>query len=297
MRIFSLLLFSVAISFPVLAQAEIPFVFSDVSAGVFRFQIKLAEQGNPEAQYKVGEMYELGKGVSRDMGKATEWYQKAAGKGHLKASYKMLFLDIKAKGLNTGSKAQVAALRKEASGGNADAQYFLGKMYAAGVGVPKNLNKSISWYNKAAFNGIPEAEHEAIAVEEELARIKERSAKRRAVAEAEEKKKREAERQAKLEAEAKAKAQKEREARQKREQAAKREAERRRAAERKDAEQRRRDRERAEAEAAAAEKERQEKERLAKEQSQDAKPASTSSTTFEADPCKGKKARFLSICK
>ncbi|MCW9012930.1 MAG: hypothetical protein OQL06_04035 [Gammaproteobacteria bacterium] len=295
MRIISFLIFSVALGLSVPTHAGIPIVFSDVSAGVFRFQFKLAEQGNPEAQYKVGEMYELGKGVPKDLEKARQWFEKAAAKEHLKASYKILYLDIKAHGMNAPRKDQVAVLRKEAASGNADAQYFLGKMYASGIGVPKNLNNAASWLNKAAFNGIPEAEHEAIAVEEEQARISDRSAKRRAVAEEEARKKQEAERKEKELAAAKA--QKEKEARQ-RELAAKREAERK-AASRREAEKRRREQESAESKAAAAEQEKLERERAEKAKivqvtKQDEKKESAS---FDADPCKGKKARFLSTCK
>ena len=70
----SLIIFlSVLLMLPAVSLAEISIVFSDVSAGVFRFQIKLAEQGNAEAQYKVGEMYESGKGADKDVVAALEW--------------------------------------------------------------------------------------------------------------------------------------------------------------------------------------------------------------------------------
>jgi|GEM_PF-4289085 len=86
---------------------------SDISAGVFRFQIKLAEQGNPEAQYKVGEMYEQGKGVPKDMDKAKEWFKKAAKQGHRKANYKLLYLEVQMNGLNDVTKTQVDSIRKK----------------------------------------------------------------------------------------------------------------------------------------------------------------------------------------
>jgi len=46
----SIFFISVLLMLPVISWAGLPIVFSDVSAGVFRFQIKLAEQGNAEAQ-------------------------------------------------------------------------------------------------------------------------------------------------------------------------------------------------------------------------------------------------------
>lgn len=34
-----------------------------------------------------------------------------------------------------------------------DAQFSLGEMYADGIGVPRNLEKAIDWFTKAAVNG------------------------------------------------------------------------------------------------------------------------------------------------
>ena len=50
-------------------------VFSTVSQadGLFNFQMKLAKQGNAEAQFKVGEMYATGFGVKQDRKEAMKW--------------------------------------------------------------------------------------------------------------------------------------------------------------------------------------------------------------------------------
>lgn len=37
--------------------------------------------------------------------------------------------------------------------GDADAQYYLGEMYADGDGVPRNLKTAIKWYTRAAEKG------------------------------------------------------------------------------------------------------------------------------------------------
>lgn len=42
--------------------------------------------------------------------------------------------------------------------GHPQAQSILGHMYEQGVGVEKNIQKSIQWYEKAAMKGIPDAE-------------------------------------------------------------------------------------------------------------------------------------------
>jgi len=41
---------------------------------------KSAEQGYVKAQYHLGAMYEIGRGVARDYKKALEWYEKSAEK-------------------------------------------------------------------------------------------------------------------------------------------------------------------------------------------------------------------------
>lgn len=291
------IIFTICLLVPAQLYAETPIVFSDVSAGVFRFQIKLAEQGNPEAQYKVGEMHEMGNGVKKDLTVAQTWYEKSAAQGHKKSKYKLLYLEIQNNGLNDYTKSQLGVLRQESVSGNADAQYFLGKMYAAGVGVPKSLNNALTWLNKATFNGVTEAEHEAIAVEEELVRIREKEAKKRVNAlEATNKKKLEEEKakqaRKKKDLEKKRKADAAAVARRK----AKREADNKRAS----SDSRKRiDEDKKAAEMAARQKQAEAKAAAAAKSTASKKSSSNNDKqSFEADPCKDKKkARFLSTCR
>jgi TPR repeat protein len=282
MRIIFTVFFCLLLGLPFVVKANAPMMFADASSSIFRFQYKLAEQGNAEAQYKVGEMYELGRGVEKNREKAREWYTMAAKQGHPKSKYRLLFLDIQKSGMNVERKQQLDQLQKEASTGVGDAQYFLGRMYAAGVGLPKSYENAQSWLSKATFNGIPEAETDLIAVQEEIARIQVRQKQREAEAE---RKKAEAE-----------KARKEREARAAREKdlAAKREAEKR-AAARREAERLQREREAA----AAAQRQQKQRARPAEPKPEPATdvPEVDENAVFESDPCKGKKAKFLSICK
>lgn len=46
----------------------------------------LAEQGDVEAMYQIGNCYQNGEGVEQDIEKAVEWWQRAAKEGHKKAS-------------------------------------------------------------------------------------------------------------------------------------------------------------------------------------------------------------------
>jgi TPR repeat protein len=47
-------------------------------AGAIKWYQKAADSGLPIAEFHVGEMYDLGRGVPQDFGKAIEWYTKAA---------------------------------------------------------------------------------------------------------------------------------------------------------------------------------------------------------------------------
>jgi len=86
-------------------------------AGQFKLDMILAKRGDPDAQYYVANAYEEGRGTSEDMGKAFEWYRKAAEQQH------------------------------------GAAQYKLGVMYENGMGVEEDLKQAMEWYKQAAENG------------------------------------------------------------------------------------------------------------------------------------------------
>ena len=83
-----------------------------------------AEQGNAEAQYKLGLMYDIGKEVDQDYQKAFEWYEKSANQGL------------------------------------ASSQSRLGSMYRYGKGVDINHAKASEWYWKAYEQGNEEAHYQ-----------------------------------------------------------------------------------------------------------------------------------------
>ena len=56
--------------------------------------------------------------------------------------------------------AAASLLRPLAEDGNAQAQYFLGNLYRAGRGLPKDAEVACEWYEKAAVSGDVRAEHD-----------------------------------------------------------------------------------------------------------------------------------------
>lgn len=282
-RFFTLMLLSVFLLLPTLSQAD----------GLFDFQMKLAEKGNAEAQFKVGEMYETGFGVKKDMTQANTWITKAADQGHETAGFKLLYWDLEKNGVTANNKAGLAALKVKANEGNPQAQYYIGKMNARGVGMKKDTDQAISWLNKAALVGVLEAEREVVVVREEKQR--QALAKRRA----EEKKRaqlkaqQERERQAKIEEQRKLKQKKQAEAKARAEAQARQSQASAEARKKADAEAAEKARLKAQKEAEARQREAQ-KQALIKKREAEEKQRKAQ---FESDPCSGKSARFLSTCK
>ncbi len=132
--------------------------------GLFDFQMKLAAKGNMEAEFKVGEMYETGFGVEKNIKAAREWINKSAAQGHETANFKLLYWEIESNGVKGESKKKLAELKSKADKGNPQAMCYLGKMYAYGVGVKTNYDLALDWLNKAVFVGVQEAEKESLLV-------------------------------------------------------------------------------------------------------------------------------------
>ncbi|MBE9559787.1 MAG: sel1 repeat family protein, partial [Proteobacteria bacterium] len=280
-----LMLMTILLLAPSLSQAD----------GLFDFQMKLAKKGNAEAQFKVGEMYETGFGVKEDKTEAMNWITKAASQGHETASFKLLYWDIKKNGVNNANKAEFEALKTKANEGNAQAQYYVGKMYSQGVGVKRNSNKAVSWLNKAALVGVLEAERELELVRENQQRWAAEKKRKDEKKRAELKAKQEKERLARQEDQRKLQAQKNAEAKARSDQAAKQNADAaaKSKANQQAAEQAQKEKLLAQQQAAAKQREAEKRALIKKREAEDVKRK----TQFESDPCSGKSARFLSTCK
>ena len=86
-------------------------------ATALRLWRPLAEQGDVQAQSRLGVMYILGRGVLQDYKEAVKWYRLAAEQG------------------------------------DAHAQFALGSLYARGDGIARNYSESVKWYKLAAAQG------------------------------------------------------------------------------------------------------------------------------------------------
>ena len=114
---------------------------------------KSAEQGYVYAQNNLGRMYENGRGVSKDYAKAVEWYRKSVEQGDVTAPYYLGEMYYYGRGVSRDYAKAVEWYRKSAEKGNIDARYTLGCMYHYGIGVSKDYAKAAEWYSKAAKGG------------------------------------------------------------------------------------------------------------------------------------------------
>lgn len=135
-----------------------------------------AEGGDASAQYEVAMMYLSGKGVTLDTKMAATWLEKASAQGNVKAAARLGILLLKGDGVSADPKRAVDMLAR-ASEQEVLAQYYLGEAYAEGLGVRRDYQQAITWYQKAADNGFARAAGKIINVEEQI-RMEERRRER-----------------------------------------------------------------------------------------------------------------------
>ncbi|RIA94269.1 hypothetical protein C1645_818259 [Glomus cerebriforme] len=120
---------------------------------------KAAENGNDVAQYNLGKHYRLGKGVEKDEVKAFEYYKKSADQGYLCAQFQLGQCYDKGIGIEVNKTKAFELYKTAAEKGHINAQIMLGNLYENGDNIEKNLEKAIYWYNKASENGNDEAQY------------------------------------------------------------------------------------------------------------------------------------------
>ena len=113
----------------------------------------LANRGDPDAQFNMGQAYKLGRGVGADMKIAQSWYQKAAQQGHGQAQAN-LGLILFQNGDRTGAMPWI---RKAADAGDARAQYVLGTALFNGDLIGRDWVRAYAMMTLAAGQGLPQA--------------------------------------------------------------------------------------------------------------------------------------------
>ncbi len=129
---------------------------------------KSADQGNPDAQNRLGTAYSKGIGVKQDFGEAIAYFLKSARQGFHQGQMNLgVIYDF---GLGVPENNEEAAIwyRLAASGGHAAAQHNLGILYENGEGVAKNLEDTFKWLSMAAEQGFTKSKERLLFLKEKF---------------------------------------------------------------------------------------------------------------------------------
>jgi TPR repeat protein len=131
-------------------------------AGRFReaaeLWLALADEGNPQAQYAIGKLYESGQGVPQNYARAAEWYGRAAEQGLAAAQNNLALLHNNGRGVPRDPIRAVQLWQDAARLGHTQAQYNLGLAYYLGEGIALDDEEAARWFLAAAQAGLPEAQ-------------------------------------------------------------------------------------------------------------------------------------------
>lgn len=139
-------------------------LLADVKAGVDAWQQgdyvravgqwrPLAQAGDADAQFNMGQAYKLGRGVQSDMSTAVDWYRKAAAQGHSRAEDNLGLLMFQ-QGDRAGA---MPFLKKAAARGEARAQYIVGTALFNGDLEAKDWVRAYALMTLASGSGLAQA--------------------------------------------------------------------------------------------------------------------------------------------
>jgi len=143
------------------AQFDLAVRYAEGGAGPRNYELaaqwyeKAAQQGLAVAEYRLGSLYEKGLGVGKDMQRAKDLYQRAAEKGNTRAMHNLGVLA--AEGGKPNYTSAALWFGKAAEYGIHDSQYNLAVLLARGLGLPKDLVKSYTWFAIVAAAGDADA--------------------------------------------------------------------------------------------------------------------------------------------
>ncbi|MGH8854093.1 MAG: TonB family protein [Telluria sp.] len=119
---------------------------------------KLAAEGNPAAQNRLGTWYEHGTHVKVDLAQAAAWYRLAAQGGDAYAQNNLGVLYSRGAGVPSDPKQAVHWYAKAAAQGHGWGQANLAHYYQYGIAVERDLDKALHWLSKSAAGSLAAAQ-------------------------------------------------------------------------------------------------------------------------------------------
>lgn len=109
-----------------------------------------ADQNSIVAMWKIGEIYENGWGVKKDILIALDWYRKSKQSAVITSQIKFMKLENE-KFVTQPTSEVVMKLKKAAKKNNAEAKFILANVYDEGRLMERDLQKAFYWYHEAAI--------------------------------------------------------------------------------------------------------------------------------------------------
>lgn len=124
------------------------------AAGAVTIWRPLAEKGDADAAFNLGQAYRLGKGVPLDLAQAQGWLERAARKGHVDAQSTLGLLLFQ----NGNQVGAMRWLRAAADAGEPRALLMVGTALYNGDGVPADPVTAYAYVSRAAAQGLAPAQ-------------------------------------------------------------------------------------------------------------------------------------------
>jgi TPR repeat protein len=156
MRIFTFLLAAAILSPPLAAQSVKSGIEAwqegnaEAAVAIWR---PLADKGDPDAAYNLGQAYRLGKGVNLDLAQAQIFYERAAAKGHVDAQATLGLLLFR----NGNRIAAARWLKPAAEAGEPRALLLYGAALINGDGVTPDPVTGYAYVSRSAAQGFAPA--------------------------------------------------------------------------------------------------------------------------------------------
>lgn len=113
----------------------------------------LAQAGDADAQFNLGQAYKLGRGVPQDMNAALDWYQKALVQGHRQAEDAFGLLLFQ----QSRRVEAMPYLQRSAERGEVRAQYLVGLALFNGDLIPRDWVRAYALMTRASAAGVDQA--------------------------------------------------------------------------------------------------------------------------------------------
>jgi TPR repeat protein len=128
----------------------------------------------------LGEHYQAGRGVKRDLTNAAALFQRAAEGGDVSGQFDLAYLYETGRGVSKNQQLAAKWYGLAAQGGDPTAQFLYGQRCLNGLGVPKDPVEGMKWLRLCAAQGQADAAATLREAEKEMTTAQIADSKRRA---------------------------------------------------------------------------------------------------------------------